>query len=220
MITEYSILKDHFNKLLFGGYPNNSGLETIRDAYPRTFGIGINLHDVYSTPLRIRSNNISEIITLIGPEEEEINEDDIFTYPTGIMANINNIVYLNIFNEDILKGLNGKDALRYAIKVHNIMLDIVLNDSLYPHPNKVSRKKQPLYEFVKSVPLYFTYHHIKDCIPCVLENDDNFMQIIEKYYTCGEDALKLLKSLENNKYSEKIEDIYRTVSCDGTIEFF
>lgn len=217
MKTHYAILKHHFDKLLFGGYPNNTGLEPIRDVYSKAYNSPINMHDIYSSKLNLSSNPISEIITLVGPDDYD--DEESLGIPVGVMPSNNSIAYVNIFEDDILKGLSGGAAKQYAEKVHDAMFDIVMLDRFYG--NKRYRIRHPYMEFIKAVPLYFSFHHIKECVPCVLEDDKTFTYILEKYYICDEEKTKkVYDSLMESKYSENIEDIISTVFCKNTVEFF
>ena len=216
MITQYAVLKHHFDRLLFGGYPNNTGLEPIRDVYQRAFNKPINMHDIYTTQLKVSTNPLSEIITLIGPDDTDESQD--LGYPTGIMPNSTGIVHVSIFDDSILKGLSGNSAKLYAKAVHDTMLDIVTVDRFYK--TKWHRGEHPYMQFIKAVPLYFAFHHIKECVPCVLDDSKTFEDIIEKYYICNENTTKVYESLMDRKYSEDIEDIISTLSCKNTIEFY
>lgn len=217
MTTQYAILKHHFDKLLFGGYPNNTGLEPIRDVYQRAFNKPINMHDIYATQLKVSSNPLSEIITLIGPDDESEEPQDL-GYPTGIMPSSSGIVHVSIFDDSILKGLSGDSAKSYAEAVHATMLDIITVDRFYK--NKRYRGEHPYMQFIKAVPLYFAFHHIKECVPSVLNDTNTFKDILEKYYICNDNTIKVYESLMDRKYSENVEDIISTISCKNTVEFY
>lgn len=220
MKTHYAILKHHFDKLLFGGYPNNTGLEPIRDVYEKAYNCPINMYDIYSSTLSLSSNPINQIISLVGSDETDDEETDNLGIPSGIMHNNNNgIAHVSVFDTDIFKGLTGSSARYYAEKVHDTMYDIIMLDKFYE--NRKYRVKHPYMSFIKAVPLYFSFHHIKECVPCVLDDDKTFMNILEKYYICDEEGTKkVYNSLMESKYSEQIEDIISTVFCKNTIEFF
>lgn len=218
MTTQYAVLKHHFDKLLFGGYPNNTGLEPIRDVYQRAFNKPINMHDVYATQLKVSSNPLSEIITLVGPDDDNDDESIDLGYPTGIMPSSQGIVHVSIFDDSILKGLSGTSAKWYAKAVHDTMLDIVAVDRFYK--NKWCRGEHPYMQFIKAVPLYFTFHHIKECVPSVLNDTETFKDILEKYYICDDNTMKVYESLMERKYSEDVEDIINTLSCKNTVEFY
>jgi len=211
MNTAYGALKHHFNKLLMGGYQSNNGLEPIRDVYEKAFDIKINLFDVYQTQIRDSHNPVGAICTLLGPEPESEDEKDI---PTGILweEQTNGLISVNTFSDEILKGINEDTARWYISRVYKSMLDVVQYDQFYK--SDMIARNNPYMTFVKCVPLYFTFHHVAECIPRMY-NRDIFRDLIEKYTYAGDTTELILSSLENSSYTEDVTQIYSIVSAKG-----
>lgn len=209
MKTGYVVLKQHFNKLIFGGYPASNGLEPVRDSYAKTFGKKINLYDVYRTPFRAAGNPIESIITLIGPDDPngEMSE--------GIIACEREITSINIISESILKGIDETMIDEYTQEVFNAMKRVIEMDRSYK--SSAQAKGNPYLQVVRFLPLYLTFHHEFECISNVM-NERVFLDLIEKYYVAGDSAVKLLESMKTKKYTEDIAEIYNTLTCDNTID--
>lgn len=212
MKTPYATLKHHFDKLLIGGYPNNSNLDPIRDTYTYAFDRPINLFDVYTSHFRgISSHNpISALVTLVGPKDEiELG------VPEGIMECNGEIVSVNIFSRDIFKGFSKDIDKEYYIRnVYDSMNKIVEMDVFFR--NSSFSRNNPYSLFVRCLPFYFTFHHIQDCVPNEIDNKI-FKELIEKYITTGDDADILLSSVMSRKYSENIDDIISTMTAKNKI---
>ena len=69
--------------------------------------------------------------------------------------------------------------------------------------------------------MYAAYHHVCNVAKEEAFNDaaiSTFKDIIEKDIYSSDDVDKLLESLCNNKYSTDFDDIYRTITCKGTLD--
>lgn len=208
MNTPYASLKSHFNKLLIGGYQSSNGLEPVRDVYADAFERKINLFDIYQTEIDDKNNAINSICTLLGPEPDD--DDEI---PTGIVWENrgNRLCAVNVFSNDILKGINTDEMAKWYIgHVYESMLDVVQQDFFYK-PDKIARKN-PYMTFVKFVPLYFTFHHVAECIPEMYKREI-FRDLIDKYTYAGDTADLIISSLENTEYTTDISGIYNTVTA-------
>ena len=104
MTTNYENMKNHFDKLIKGGYPTSHGLESIRSVYEDAFNKKINLYDVYQTNLKVSTNPVGGLITLIGPYNDNL--------PEGFIMNEDGkVYYVKQFTNDIMKDID-KDALK------------------------------------------------------------------------------------------------------------
>lgn len=205
MKTDYVKLKRHFDKLLFGGYPYNTGLEPIRDTYKYAFNNEINLYDAYESKMNIMGNPITSLISLVGPDDDEI------PLQRGIMVVGNSLACVSVFADGILKGSIEKC---YIDEVFKSMSNVVASDQLY-RPD-ILAIQNPYMTFIKTIPLYMTYHHINECAPSICD-DSIFINIIKKYYCADDDTEKLYDSLTSTKFSEDIDEIISTITCKGTI---
>ena len=209
--TGYADLKIHFDKLFVGGYPGN-GLEQIRDVYKYAFGNKIHLYDIYQTNLRVGNNSICRIVTLIGPENDDIK--------SGIIPCIDSINCVSVFNKEYLQGLTSNNINSYIADVYDAMVNIMIADPLYNVSDPIARYN-PYCAFLKCCPFYFTYHHIKYVNPDIIDNcTEQFTNILEKYICDAEDAPKVMESIAASRYSTDFEEIYSTMTCKGTVELF
>ena len=208
--TKYCILKDHFDKLILGGYPQSTGLEPIRSTYENAFNMNINRQDVYQTKFNISTNPIKGIITLLGP-----NPKDGEYIPTGLIGmDENNVFYVTHFTNDILKA-SDEYAKSYIRDVFETMRNIVGFDSFCIDPFKHANNN-PYIATVYAYPIYFTFQHIKKALPHLMDHDE-FFNIMEQYYMDSEFIPDVLKSLKENKYSDDPEIIYSIMSCKNTV---
>ena len=107
MTTNYENMKIHFDKLIKGGYPTSHGLESIRSVYEDTFNRKINLYDVYQTDLKVSTNPVGGLITLIGPDDD--------TLPEGFIMNEDGkVYYVKQFTNDIMKDIDFKELKAYT----------------------------------------------------------------------------------------------------------
>lgn len=217
MSTNYSAMKHHFDKLISGGYPGN-GLELIRSTYEDAFGMKVNREDIYQTKLQVANNPIRGIITLIGPEPTGDRRE----IPTGIISMSDaEIFYVNHFTDDLLKGFDedSENGEAYVNSVFSAMNTIVNADrtiklkcctgdfGVSHHMNRLA-----------SYAFYFTFHHIRDNFPQLL-NNAYLYDILEKWYTSDPDDINsIIKSVSSNKYSEDPDKIYSIMTLNGTIE--
>lgn len=208
--TKYSILKEHFDKLILGGYPQSTGLEPIRSTYENTFNMNINRQDVYQTKFNISTNPIKGIITLIGPEPKDGND-----IPTGLIGmDENNVFYISHFTNDILKP-SDEYAKSYIRSVFEAMRQITEFDQFCVNPFK-NASIHPYVATLYAYPFYFTFQHIRTALPHLIDHDE-FFNILEQYYMDSEFIPDVLKSLKENKYSDDTEVIYSLMSCKNTI---
>ena len=208
--TKYCILKEHFDKLILGGYPQSTGLEPIRSTYENAFNMNINRQDVYQTKLNISTNPIKGIITLLGPEPKDNS-----VIPTGLIGmDENNVFYVTHFTNDILK-VSDEHSKSYIKGVFEAMKSIVEFDSLCIDPYKHA-SNNPYIATLYAYPIYFTFHHIKNALPHLIDHEV-FFDILEQYYMDSEFIIEVLKSLKENKYSEDPEIIYSIMSCKNTV---
>lgn len=208
MTTNYENMKIHFDKLIKGGYPPSHGLEPIRSVYEDTFNMKINLYDVYQTDLKVSTNPVGGLITLIGPYNDNL--------PEGFIMNEDGkVYYVKQFTNDIMKDID-KDALKeYTNCVFYCMREIVEFDA-FKVGNERFASYNPYLVTVFAYPLYFTFHHIKSCFPTLLDTD-LFIDIIEKHYMDTEYAASVLNSLNDHKYTTDPNKIYNIMTCGNTI---
>ena len=131
------------------------------------------------------------------------------------MTSGNDIVSVNIFSDNIFKGISPSEVSGYVVSVYSAMQNIVMMDRFFA-PDSVARKN-PYMTFIKACPFYFTYHHAKECIPEAL-NGPLFHNLLEKYIIANDDTDKVLESISSTKYSANVEDIYYTITCKNTVE--
>lgn len=208
--TKYSILKEHFDKLILGGYPQSTGLEPIRSTYENAFNMNINRQDVYQTKFNIPTNPIKGIITLLGP-----NPKDDTDIPTGLIGmDESNVYYITHFTNDILK-VTDEYAKNYIRNVFEAMRFIMEFDQFCINPFKHA-SNNPYIATIYAYPFYFTFQHIRTCFPHLIDHDE-FFNILEQYYMDSEFIPEVLKSLKENKYSDDTEVIHSLISCKNTI---
>lgn len=212
--TAYAKLKDHFDKLVLGGYPKNTRLEPIRTTYEDMFDMRIDRQDVYETKLLIPSNPISSIITLVGPETDS-NDNCI---PTGLIgSNESNVHYINHFTSDSFMD-NEESNEKYIKEVFRIMYDIMEYDRFAINLYK-NIPSNPYVCTLSTYPFYFTYHHAKEVYPNLITSKV-FYELLEKYYVDEKDLQdKLMDSLYNSKYTPDTERIYSIMTCKNTISY-
>lgn len=208
MKTQYTVLKEHFDRLINGGFPYSNSLEPIRDTYEEMFERKINLYDVYQTPIKISTNPINGIITLIGPEDDELKE--------GIMPNDRDIVSVNVMPESILKGISEDMSSWYINKVYKSIQNVVMVDRFFiksPHARLVDN---PFIVFTKCISFYLTFHHIKDSAPEAFD-ENIFKDILCKYIALDDiDVDKIYESTNSNKYTDDVNRIYLIMTANGT----
>jgi len=207
--TGYFVLKDHFDKLLLGGYPGN-GLEQIKDTYQFAFGTKIHLYDVYQTNLRVMNNPINKIITLVGPDNPDLK--------MGIIPCLDDMNCVSVFDKEYFMGLTTESINDYAMQVYSAMVTIVSADHLFSLVDPISRMSSPYSSFLNFCPLYFTFHHIKTVAPDLMCDCNTFISILDRYTCNEEDAEKILDFLYKSKYSPCFEDIYSAMTCNNTVE--
>lgn len=212
MNTSYTVLKHHFNKLIMGGYPNNTGMEPLRDTYEEAFDKKIGLYDIYETAINNQHNPISYICTLIGPDSDEEIPGGILWQDNGR----NSIVSVNVFSENILKGnMEDKEADEYIISVYKAMHNVIQMDRFYK--SDTIAKNNPYMIAIKCIPLWFTFFHIQDCMPR-LYNRKVFKNLIEKYLYSGSLSDDIISNIENSKYSEDLNKIYNSITYGNKIK--
>ena len=212
----YSAIKNHFDGIFNGNTRCGNGLEQIRDVYESAFGVVLSKYDIYTTNLRVSNNPISQIVTLVGPESD--------TIPTGIIPTIavpNTVLAcVNIINREYFKGINSSNITSYIYTVYLSMRNIMIGDSMFNVSDRIARSN-PYCAFLKCYPMYAAYHHV-----CNVAKEEafnyaaisTFKDIIEKDIYSSDDVDRLLESLCNNKYSTDFDDIYRTITCKGTLD--
>lgn len=206
--TGYAALKSHFDKLFVGGYSGN-GLEQIRDVYSYAFGTKVHLYDIFQTPLRVYNNAVNKIVTLIGPENDDLK--------TGIIPCLDSLDCVSIFSNEYLKGLTKENIDQYVIEVYTSMNNVMVADHLFNVSDSIARDN-PYCAFLKCCPFYFTYHHIKYVAPDLVYQCKAFESILEKYICDSEDVHKVLESISTSKYNPEFEDIYAIMTCSGTVD--
>lgn len=212
----YSAIKNHFDGIFNGNTRCGNGLEQIRDVYESAFGVVLSKYDIYTTNLRVSNNPISQIVTLVGPESD--------TIPTGIIPTIavpNTVLAcVNIINRDYFKGINYFNITNYIYTIYWAMRNIMIGDSMFNVSDRIARNN-PYCAFLKCYPLYATYHHVCNVAKEEAFRDvaiSTFKDIIEKDIYSSDDVDRLLEFLCNNKYSTDFDDIYRTITCKGTLD--
>ena len=210
--TGYADMKTHFDKLFTGGY-RVYGLEQIRDVYQYAFGSKVYLYDIFSTPLKVGNNSINKMMTLVGPVDDE-------ELKSGIIPCLNDLCCVSIFDKDYLMGLTEDNISEYTMEVYNAMCNIMHADPLYNMSDAYAREN-PYCAFLKCLPFYFTFHHVKYVEPDLVDKTPAFSTILEKYIcSSDEDAEKIMESLNSTRYSADFEDIYSTMTCKNTVELF
>ena len=207
--NDYSILKQHFDKLIYGGgYPINNGLEPIRDSYERAFNRKINLFDVYETKFRLHTNPLSGIVTLVGPEQDDV--------PSGIIGCYNNVFSVNILPDSIFRGINPENGFEYINTVYNAMENVVQMDTF--HVSDTMAWRNPYLVFIKCCPFYFTYHHIRDSQPQLMD-DYIFKKFLERYIVANDEDIDVVyDSVKNSKFSADSDIIYKTMTVGNKVE--
>lgn len=214
----YFILKEHFDNLLKGRFPRSTGMEPIRDTYEESFGMNINLLDVYQTNVSIKNNPMHGIITLVGPEKEDT------IIPTGFISTRNSdVFYINHLTEDIF--MQNTDNEKYYINsVFNTIRDIIKRDRFY-EPSEELARKNPHCVLLYVYPFYLTFHHIAHTWPEALK-EKYFYNILESWYTdITRDSEynksiidKCLESIYQSKYTTNPNQVYSIMTCNNTIE--
>lgn len=208
-IANYAVLKQHFDKLIKGGHPTSSGLEPIRDTYETSFNTKINLYDVYKSRIGVSTNPIGSIVSLVGPEAD---------LTTGIMLSNNEIVCVNQFPSDILRGLDSSDTW-YIRYVYDAISSIMSMDR-FNLPDSMALDN-PYITMIKALPLYFTFYHVKESAPLLMDASESaFKDIIEKYVVYGDDVATLYDSLNTRKYTQDFETAYAILTVNNSIELF
>lgn len=203
-------MKIHYDNLISGGYPKNTGLEPIRSVYENAFNVKINLYDVYSTPISSQEIPIGDLITLIGPEDKENK------IPTGIIEHRKGIAYVNKFTNDILKYTPSPSTMYdYMYMVFNSMLAIVNTGAF--KLNFTSKTNDPYFDQLKSYPFYFTFHHMKKSFPNSFKLG-HFKYILQRYYVKQEDIDALLNSVDSHEFTVDPEEIYSIMTCKNAIK--
>ena len=207
----YSSMKDHFDKLILGGYPANTGLEPIRTTYEKAFDTAINLIDVYESSIEVSTNPVQSIITLVGDPENDI--------PTGLIATGGKLAFVSHVDNSIFKPFSDERIAKSYIEfIYNAMLGIVKMDIL--HKSDREADGNPYLILLKAFPLYFTFHHIKTAKPELLKFE-NFEDIFEKYIANStEDAVEIFESLNSKEYTRDIDLIYSAVTSNNTVCLF
>lgn len=208
----YDVLKYHFDKIIFGGYPNNSSINPIRDTFELAFGTPINLYEIVQSSLRTNTNKIGGILTLIGPEPDP---DEII--PSGVMHAGSSLVNVNILNEDIYKGLYDDTVVDYIDNVFDAMYNIIQFDAFFVNNSIAGNNPHCIY--IKAAPVYYAFHHLNEVAPNYIDKCENlFKEKIEKYMMLSsEDANIIYDNLANSKYSENENRIYNVMTNGNTI---
>ena len=207
--TGYVALKNHFDTIFIKKHGIGNGYEQIRDVYTYAFGTKIHLYDVYHTNLRVANNAIDKITTLIGPENDDLKH--------GIIPCLDTLQCVNILKKEYMMGLTENNVDDYIMDVYNAMCNIMIADPLYNVSDNIARSN-PYCAFLKICPFYFTYHHIAYVDADLINRNNAFEHILEKYICDVDDASKILESLAHNKYSTDFEEIYSTMTCNRTVD--
>lgn len=206
----YEEMKSHFDKVITGGYPNSSSFDPVRDIFEVAFDRKINLFEIVHTNLSTKTNQINGIVTLVGPETEDV-------LPSGLMAYGSSVVNVNILNEDIYKGLYEDTVIDYIDNVFDAMNNIVKFDSFYV--NNSIAKNNPHCVFVKAAPIYYTFHHLNEVAPNYLDMCEKlFKEKLEKYLMLfGKDVDIIYDNLYKSDYSDNESNIYKVMTNEGKI---
>lgn len=213
-MQNYSILKDHFDKLILGGHRYGNGLEPIRDSYKTMFNLGIGLLDVYQTNFSIKNNPLDGIITLVGPYGKDVDE-----YPCGIIQCGNNVYVVDHFVDDILRGISDDIAKEYAYHIYGVINRVVSMDAFFKSDSDAYAN--PFIATIKCIPFYLTYHHVRDTGLLEKVSISLFEDLLEKYIvSSGEDIDSIMNSISSSRYCTDYESIYRIMTDKGTIPLF
>ena len=206
----YEEMKYHFDKVIMGGYPNSSSFDPVRDIFEVAFDRKINLFELVHTGLNTKTNHISGLVTLIGPETDDV-------LPSGLMGYASSVVNVNILNEDIYKGLYEDTVIDYIDNVFDAMNNVIKFDSFYV--NNSIAKNNPHCIFIKAAPIYYTFHHLNEVAPNYLDMCEKlFKEKLEKYLMLfGEDVNAIYDNLYNSKYSDDESHIYKVMTNDNKI---
>lgn len=212
--TGYNNLKYHFDRLITAPIPANSVGDPIRDVYKRVFNQKIGLYDVFRTEISITTNPIRYIISLVNTKEP--NDDVEMT--EGIMFSNYDIVHTSVFEKEVRGGITESDASGYISRVYGIMDSIISMDIMY-QSDKLARSN-PYLAYIKVLPFYLTFHHVKDCLPALMK-EDIFKNILEKYIVADPESINsIMKSINCNRYSSDIEAVYTIMTCNNTVKLF
>lgn len=214
-ITGYSNLKYHFDRLVMGQVPSNNLIDPIRDIYKNLFNQKIGLYDVFRTEISVPTNPIRYMISIVNSEDEKKDQEEL---QEGIMFCGSDMVYSTAFEHYVRTGINKNDAYSYIMKVYQVMENYISKDTMYRSDKEA--EGNPYLILIKALPFYFTYFHIKDCLPGLM-SDEVFGNIIEKYITADTESIKkILDNLNKSRYSNDIERIYYTMTCGNTVKLF
>lgn len=212
--TGYNNLKYHFDRLIIAPIPVNSVGDPIRDVYKRVFNQKVGLYDVFRTEISVPTNPIRYAISLINTKEPDENIE----LTDGIMFSNYDIVHTSVFEKEIRGNISESDASGYINKVYKIMDSIISMDAMYTS-DKFARDN-PYMVYVKVLPFYLTFHHVKDSLPTLMK-EDVFKNILEKYIIADPESIdKVMTSIKRNRYSSDIEQIYTIMTCNNSVKLF
>ena len=212
--TGYNNLKYHFDRLITAPIPANSVGDPIRDVYKKVFNQKVGLYDVFRTEIAVPTNPIRYAVSLLNTKEPN---DDI-ELMSGIMFSNYDIVHTSIFEKEVRGGIFESDAAGYINKVYGIMDDIISMDMMYKS-DKYARSN-PYLVYIKVLPFYLTFNHVKDCLPALMK-EDVFKSILEKYIIADPESInKVMTSINRSRYSSDIEQIYTIMTCNNTVKLF
>lgn len=211
--TGYAILKTHFDTLFLSA-KIGTGYEHIRDVYSKAFATKLHMYSIHQSNLRVANNPIGKIVTLIGPNNDEIKK--------GIIPCIDTINCVSVLNKEYLMGLSEDNIEKYVEDIYMAMDNVMSADPLYNLPNGTIIDN-PYLIFLRCCPLYFTYHHIAYVDPDMIDRCASiFIDHLERQGICDstEEAKKVLESMASTKYSTTFEGIYSTITCNNTVQLF
>ena len=208
--TGYIALKNHFDRVFKSGHPGN-GLEQIRDTYFYAFNKFLGQYSIYQTPIRLANNPVNTLVTLIGPQSDNI--------PVGIVPCLNTINSVSCFSNEYFLSIDSSNISKYIDDIIQSMESTMSADSLYNCDPSVG----PYIKFLKTLPMYLTYHHVKGInSELVNSQKSQFCEWMLKHMICKseKDAESIFDSISENKFVSTFEKIYKVITCENTISLF
>lgn len=207
MNNVYDVLKQHFDKLMYGNNRPSMGDEMIRQSFKIAYGTGTGLYDLVQTGFRIPTNYITGIATFIGEEPT-----DTPPIPTGILPVSDGIVYVNYMNQDHF-CLTDETKPTHLSWVIDSMRDIVYED--FAFRDRVGLRGNYHAQVLQVLPLYMGFHHAagphnKNWVNGVLESEVSVLNdYIIRYLDTSNDELVLSNLFKSSsRYHITEEEIY------------
>ena len=208
----YCAMKNHFNDLYRGAYKRSNGLEMIRNIYKDMFSHKINLYNIVETHINVGDNCVDTIVSLVGPKPDDY-------IPTGLVRYYKLTGIVNIIPEHYVEdGITKETFKDYLNIVYSSMSNVVRFDNFWLPDAETP--DNPFTVYIKSCPFYYTFHHVMECMPNVVVEEELRTLLMKHLVSEDEEADAVLNSISNNKFSCRMEDVYKTMTVNSTIDLF